>query len=67
MIFTVFFCRVDWKMLKGLQTGLGADMGKIIALGIVGVLLVSLAVYVVVLKPENSSKNTGLGLPGYTE
>ena len=54
-------------MLKGLQTGLGADMGKIIALGIVGVLLVSLAVYVVVLKSENSSKNTGLGLPGYTE
>jgi hypothetical protein len=41
-------------------------MGKIIALGIVGVLLVSLAVYAVVFKPENSRKNTGLGLHGYT-
>tara|TARA_B100000780_G_scaffold3419_1_gene2836 strand:+ start:122 stop:286 length:165 start_codon:yes stop_codon:yes gene_type:complete len=54
-------------MLKELQTGLEADMGKVIALGSIGVLLVSLAVYTVVFKSENSLKNTGLGLPGYTD
>jgi len=42
-------------------------MGKVIALGSIGVLLVSLAVYTVVFKSENSLKNTGLGLPGYTD
>ena len=46
---------------------LETEMGKIIALGMVGVLLVGLAVYAVVFKPQKSSKNTGLGLPGYSE
>ena len=42
-------------------------MGKIIASGMVGVLLVGLTVYVVVFKSENLLKNTDLGLPSYTE
>ncbi|MDG2404032.1 MAG: hypothetical protein P8M25_03480 [Paracoccaceae bacterium] len=42
-------------------------MGKIIALGMIGMLLLALAVYAAVFKPENSSTNAGLGLPGYTE
>jgi len=41
-------------------------MGKIIALGTVGVLLIGLAVYAAILKPESSSKGAGLGLPGPT-
>jgi hypothetical protein len=41
-------------------------MGKIIALGTVGVLLIGLAVYAAVLKPENPNKGAGLGLPGTT-
>ena len=58
---------------------MGVSMGKIIALGAVGALLIGFAVYAVVLKPESSikgsslglpgptAKGTGLGLPGYTK
>ena len=44
-------------------------MGKIIALGAIGAigaLVIGLAFYAVVLKPESSAKGSGLGLPGPT-
>ena len=41
-------------------------MGKIIDLGTVGALLVGLAIYSGVLKPDSSRKGSGLGLPGPT-
>ena len=41
-------------------------MGKIIALGAVGALLIGFAVYAVVLKPDSSRKGSSLGLPGPT-
>ena len=41
-------------------------MGKIIALGAIGALVIGLAFYAMVLKPESSAKGSGLGLPGPT-
>ena len=41
-------------------------MGKIITLGTIGGLVVGLAFYAVVLKPEISAKGSGLALPGST-
>ena len=53
-------------MINSCNNGSDVNMGKIIALGTVGALLVGLAVYSVALKPESSKKGSGLGLPGPT-
>ena len=45
---------------------MGVSMGKIIALGAGGALLIGFAVCAVVLKIESSRKGSGLGLPGPT-